>query len=83
LFVLPTRVVSIATLSVLSVRAFRNTVQRAVRWRPLSSYEEGYQAATDKFITMLDNTIANEEVMATLPAKWILGILKVSLKDPE
>lgn len=49
----------------------------------MTEYDRGYQEATDKFITMLDNTIANEEVMATLPAKWILGILKVSLKDPE
>jgi hypothetical protein len=49
----------------------------------LSSYEEGYQAATDKFISMLDNTLSNEEALATLPAKWILGILKVSLINPE
>jgi hypothetical protein len=49
----------------------------------MSSYDEGYQAAIDKVVGMLDNTIANEEVMTTLPAKWILGILKVSLTNPE
>jgi hypothetical protein len=77
------RVVLIVIHSVLSVRAFRNTAQRAVRWRPLSSYEEGYQAAIDKVVSMLDNTMNNEEVMTTLPAKWILGILRVSLTNPE
>jgi hypothetical protein len=45
----------------------------------MSEYDKGYQAAVDQFISMIDNTIANEEVMATLPAKWILGILRVSL----
>ena len=45
----------------------------------MSEYEKGYQAAIDQFIQMIDNTIANEEVINTLPAKWILGILRVSL----
>jgi hypothetical protein len=49
----------------------------------MSSYDEGYQAAIDQVISMLDNTMNNEEVMSTLPAKWILGILKVSLTNPE
>jgi hypothetical protein len=49
----------------------------------MSSYDEGYQAAIDQVISMLDNTMNNQEVMDTLPAKWILGILKVSLTNPE
>jgi hypothetical protein len=83
LFVLPTRVVSIATLSVLSVRAFRNTAQRDVRLRPMSSYDEGYQDAVNMFTKMIDDTLANQEVMTTIPAPWILGIMKVSLTNPE
>jgi len=68
---------------VLSVRAFRNTVQRAVRWIPLSSYDEGYQDAVNMFTKMIDDTLANQEVMTTIPAPWILGIMKVSLTNPE
>lgn len=45
----------------------------------MSEYDKGYQAAVDQFITMIDNTLSNEEVINTLPAKWILGILRVSL----
>ena len=49
----------------------------------MSEYDKGYQAAIDQVIGMLDKTMNNEEVMTTLPAKWILGILKVSLTNPE
>ena len=49
----------------------------------MSSYDEGYQAAIDQVVTMLDNTIANREVMATLPPEWILKILRVSLLTPD
>jgi hypothetical protein len=45
----------------------------------MSEYDKGYQAAIDQFVQMIDNTLANDEVMTTLPAKWILGILRVSL----
>lgn len=45
----------------------------------MSEYDKGYQAAIDHFVGMIDNTLSNEEVMSTLPAKWILGILRVSL----
>ena len=49
----------------------------------MSEYDKGYQAAIDQFVSMLDNTLSNEEVINTLPAKWILGILRVSLLTPE
>jgi hypothetical protein len=49
----------------------------------MSSYEEGYQAATDMFTKMIEDTLNNQEVIDTLPAKWILGIMRVSLKSPE
>lgn len=49
----------------------------------MSEYDKGYQAAIDQFVKMIDNTMANEEVMTTLPAKWILGILRVSLLTPD
>ena len=49
----------------------------------MSEFDKGYQAAIDQFVTMIDNTMANEEVMTTLPAKWILGILRVSLLTPD
>ena len=49
----------------------------------MSEFDKGYQAAIDQFVTMIDNTMANEEVMATLPTKWILGILRVSLLTPD
>lgn len=45
----------------------------------MTTYDEGYQAAIDQFISMIDNTIANKEVMATLPTEWVLKILRVSL----
>jgi hypothetical protein len=68
---------------VLSVRAFRNTAQRDVRWRPLSSYDEGYQDAVNMFTKMIDDTLANEEALRMMPTQWILGIMKVSLISPE
>ena len=49
----------------------------------MSEFDKGYQAAIDQFVKMIDNTMANEEVMATLPTKWILGILRVSLLTPD
>ena len=49
----------------------------------MSSYDEGYQAAIDQVVTMLDNTIANREVMTTLPTEWVLKILRVSLLTPD
>jgi hypothetical protein len=45
----------------------------------MSEFDKGYQAAIDQFIGMLDNTIANKEVMSTLPTEWVLKILRVSL----
>ncbi len=45
----------------------------------MTTYDEGYQAAIDQFVTMIDNTLANQEVMATLPTEWVLKILRVSL----
>ena len=45
----------------------------------MNEYDKGYQAAIDQFIGMIDNTIANKEVMATLPTEWVLKILRVSL----
>ena len=49
----------------------------------MSSYDEGYQAAIDQVVTMLDNTITNKEVMTTLPTEWVLKILRVSLLTPD
>ena len=48
-----------------------------------SEYDKGYQAAIDQVISMLDNTIANKEVMTTLPTEWVLKILRVSLLTPD
>jgi hypothetical protein len=45
----------------------------------MSSYDEGYQAAIDQFIQMIDNTLANKEAMDTLPTAWVLKILRISL----
>jgi hypothetical protein len=45
----------------------------------MSSYDEGYQAATDRFISMIDNTLANEEAMTRLPTDWVLKIMRISL----
>ncbi len=45
----------------------------------MSSYDEGYQAAIDQVVTMIDNTLSNKEALSTLPTEWILKILRVSL----
>lgn len=49
----------------------------------MTEYDKGYQAAIDQVISMLDNTIANKEVMTTLPTEWVLKILRVSLLTPD
>lgn len=45
----------------------------------MSEYDKGYQAAIDQFVTMIDNTLSNEQVMTTLPTEWVLKILRISL----
>jgi len=49
----------------------------------LSKYDEGYADAVKMFTKMIDDTLANQEVIDTIPSKWILGIMKASLINPE
>ena len=42
-------------------------------------YQVGWDEAIDYVVGMLDNTIANKEVMTTLPTEWVLKILRHSL----
>jgi len=45
----------------------------------MSEYSNGYRAAIDQSIAMIDNMLANDEAMTTLPTAWVLKILRVSL----
>ena len=44
-----------------------------------TEYDKGYKDAVDMFVRMIDDTLANQAALTTMPSEWILKIMRVSL----
>jgi hypothetical protein len=44
-----------------------------------TEYDKGYKDAVDMFVRMIDDTLANQAALFTIPTDFILKLMRVSL----